>query len=219
MIESLLVVDTETSSLDPKTGMIVEIAAAHWSVRYRTLISCWSSLVRANQAPAVDIPQEALLMGVPLPNLMSRLMFDASACDAIVAHSASFDRGFLGDLSRPWICSMNDLTWPKPSSSRSLVAMAVAQGVAVTHAHRALTDVMLIVRMLETVLDIQPFLAKGMRPKGKFEALVSYDDREKAKSAGFRWVDKKWVREMAIEDAVQLPFPVQPIQVKERFGF
>lgn len=54
----------------------------------------------------------------------------------------------------------------------------------------------------------------ALRPKAWFKALVSYDNRELAKKAGFKWIPelKSWVRKMAVDDTKELPFMVNPIE-------
>lgn len=216
------IVDTETSGLDPKTGELLEVAVALWSFDLG-LVHAGSIPVRAeaNAAQAVN--------GIPL-----RLVQDfgwnpdaskdwvrrmTAGADAVVAHNADFDRQWLPELAeRPWICTCNDVTWPAPVQSRSLTAIALAHGVGVVDAHRALTDVMTLVRLFEAVQarghSVRELLQAGLRPKATFRALVSYDDREKAKAEGFRWDAgrKVWVRKMAIDDTNKLPFKVQQME-------
>jgi len=56
-------------------------------------------------------------------------------------------------------------------------------------------------------------IQRGMRPKATYQALVSYDDREKARLSGFRWKPdtKQWVRTMAMADVANLPFDVREV--------
>ena len=53
----------------------------------------------------------------------------------------------------------------------------------------------------------------GLRPKAKYEALVSYQNRDLAKKASFRWDDKtkKWTRSMFRDEARTLAFDVKEI--------
>ncbi len=220
----IAIVDTETSGLDPKKDELLEFAVAFWSVEHCSLIDATSVLVHAssNNAEAVNrIPLDmARRWGA------DRAFVDNSVCpalasdvDAIVAHNADFDRQWLPELAdKPWICTANDITWPSPSTSRSLTAIALAHGVGVVDAHRALADVMTIVRLFEAVHarghSVRAMLEAGLRPKATFRALVSYDDREKAKAAGFYWDSKgrSWLRKMAIEDAGRLPFRTEQVE-------
>jgi DNA polymerase III subunit epsilon len=51
------------------------------------------------------------------------------------------------------------------------------------------------------------------RPKALYKAGVSYQDKDLAKTAGFKWNagSKIWTRRMATADALKLPFPVKEI--------
>ncbi|WP_204136846.1 hypothetical protein [Halomicronema sp. CCY15110] len=62
--------------------------------------------------------------------------------------------------------------------------------------------------------ELTILINQALRPKAWFKAEVSYDDRQLAKDAGFRWyaADKTWRRRMAIEDTSQLSFRVIQLQ-------
>jgi hypothetical protein len=112
---------------------------------------------------------------------------------------------------------MEDMRWPHATSSLALSTVALAHGVTLTEAHRALPDTLtmakLIQRAREQGWDVQREILLGQRPKAMFEALVSYADRDLAKKARFRWDDKakRWTRTMAREEAARLPFAVKEI--------
>lgn len=216
------IVDTETSGIDPATGELLEVAYAVYSLEHG-LADAGSRLVeaKANEASGVNGISLDLVVahGYPRTSVREWLEVQTNGADTIVAHNADFDRQWLPELhDRPWICTCNDVTWPEPVQSRALTAVALAHGVGVVDAHRALTDVMTIVRLFDALrkrgVDVAELLAAGLRPKATFRALVSYDDREKAKAAGFRWegATKSWLRKMAIEDAKTLPFKVQQME-------
>lgn len=61
--------------------------------------------------------------------------------------------------------------------------------------------------------ELPRILERAMRPQATYIAQVSYDDREKAKAAGFSWDGnaKTWSRRMAKEDAARLPFPTREV--------
>jgi DNA polymerase-3 subunit epsilon len=113
---------------------------------------------------------------------------------------------------------MDDVTWPRASTSQSLIAIALAHGVGVSHAHRALTDCDILARLLERVAethDVEAMLVKAMRPKKKYRAMVSFDTNQLAKERGFRWSpeEKIWWRKFVPEDVpgLQLPFELQEV--------
>lgn len=223
-MDTVLILDTETTgTAAPPKDRIVEAGAVLWSVRFATTIATYSMLVEGPTNPATHIngiPEAALCEGATEASVWDRLGGFVSHADALVAHSCDFDRQFTPagwDQGKPWICSMNDIDWPVQSGSRSLTAIMLAHGLGVSHAHRAITDCLHIARLLERCHemghDVRDMLVRAARPKARFRAKVSYDDREKARVAGFRWDGEKkiWWRKMAVEDAKALPFPVEQL--------
>lgn len=222
-LETVLILDTETTGVDD-SAVCVEVACILYSVTHAAPIRSFASLIRADSNPSerVNGIAPALLTSASEPRWVWTIV-DAMAeqAGAIVAHNAEFDRRFVphgADHGRPWICSCDDLQWPRASDSRSLVALALAHGLGVASAHRAMTDCDTLARLFSRVAemgqDLGAMLARGLRPKAKFQALVSYDTNHMAKAAGFRWDPdaKRWWRTMAIEDAEALAFKVRRIE-------
>jgi DNA polymerase III epsilon subunit-like protein len=220
----VLLLDTETTGTD-ESAQCIEVAAAVFDIRYAVVVRAFSSLLcaRSNEAECVNqIPAQALL-DAPGPAAtwiaVSNLAVEA---EAIVAHGAEFDRRFVPSdavPSAPWICSMDDLLWPRARKpGESLVSLALAHGLGVCSAHRALDDVELLARLLARVhemgADLDAFLARGLRPKARFVVADRRFDparNEMAKAAGFKWDPdaREWWRVMAVEDASVLPFEVR----------
>ena len=224
-MKRVLILDTEATGLDPKVDAVIEVACILYSIEHATVIESYSSLIRAtdNAAEAINRIPPAALVGAEHPDAVwARVMVLTDTADAIVAHNAEFDRGFVRDRLRdalPWVCSRSDLTWPKQTKpGPSLVSLALEHDLGVATAHRALADCDLIARLFtraaELGADLRAMLARGMRPKAEFIALVSFDDKDKAKAAGFQWdaQRKQWKRRMAVEDAAALPFRTQQVQ-------
>jgi DNA polymerase III subunit epsilon len=224
-IRTIACIDVETTGLLPETDRIVEVGCVVWSVEQRCILYAWSALVAGdgNAAEAINrIPTAALSQHGDVPsNVFANLRAYANRVDALVAHRAEFDRSFLeaaGFRSQaPWICSKFDIEWPRSKVGDGLVSTALAHGVGVTRAHRALTDCLTLAYLFERVAeshDLGPLLERALRPKATFQAIVSYDDREMAKSAGFQWdgAKKRWTRRMAVEDAGALGFRTQEVQ-------
>jgi len=101
---------------------------------------------------------------------------------------------------------------------QNLVHLALAHGIGVSLAHRALADCQLIAALFDRMDDLQSMFRWAMRPKGRFVAQVSYDDRNIAKEHGFRWLPerKTWERTMAISDTELLPFAVKQVDHQPR---
>ncbi len=223
-MKRVLILDTETTGLDPAVDTTIEVAAILYSVEHATVVSAYSSLMHApgNAAEAINrIPPAALADAPQWDHAWSPVGGMVARADAIVAHSAEFDRSFAPADFRsalPWVCSKNDLKWPKQTrESPSLVALALEHDLGVAVAHRAMADCDLIARLFtrsrELGADLAAMLARGMRPKASFVALVSFEEKDQAKAAGFQWdgAKRQWLRTMAIEDAAALPFKTRQI--------
>lgn len=225
MINWILILDTETSSLDD-SAVCIEVAAALFSVPHASVVRSVSSLIRAEANPARDvnrIPDALLALAPPASAVWPVVQRFAEHADAIVAHKAEFDRRFVpaaATAGRPWICTMDDVQFPRGASGDSLVKLALAHDLGVATAHRAAADVDLLARLLTRVREmgheLGPLLERGLRPKAKFVvAERGYDPKrnELAKAAGFKFVPttKDWIRSMAIEDAAKLPFETRRV--------
>ncbi len=219
-LDTLLILDTETTGTDPTEDRIVEIGAVLWSLEHNCVLSAWSELVAGagNAAESINrIPEGALASGLELAEALQAVGALARRAQVIVAHNAQFDRAFIGDLGLPWVCSMEDLAWPRPGSGRSLAAIALAHDVGIVSTHRALADCLILARLFERAAelghDVRGMVRRGLRPKKTYQAMVSYADRELAKAAGFAWEGdaKRWTRRLAPADAAGLPFKVVPI--------
>lgn len=219
-IENIAIVDTETTGLSPATDRVIEIGVVVWNVALGTTLKCWSTLVQndSNAAEEVNrIPVGALKHALPFEDAVRTLGMFVEMSDIIVAHRSEFDSSFLPTVrQRPWVCSKMDLEWPHSKVGDGLVHIALANGVGVTHAHRALTDCLILARLFERVWEtngedtVQGMLIRGMRPRAVFQAMVPFERKDEAKAAGFSWEPdrKRWVRRMAREDAAKLPFRV-----------
>ena len=214
-MDFVLIVDTETTGVDHHKDRCIEVAAVQYSLAHRCVVQCFSQLINAgpNDAESINhIPSGALEWGDPADQVWQRVERMAHECDAILAHNASFDRRWVpahvtGDI--PWICTYHGIEWPISGDARNLIAIALAHGLGVVDPHRALSDCMLIARLLhrcaELGHDVAEMLSQGLRPQAHFQALVTFDGKEAAKAKGFQWDAKgrRWVRAMAIEDATR----------------
>lgn len=221
----IAIYDTETTGLDPAIHHPVELAVAIYDVDHASLVSCWSTIIQQPEPESIGsesvhgIPSAMLATGTPPEKAWARLRACFDHADVIAAHNAPFDRSMTPEGLRdvkPWICTMSDVAWPKGRPGMSLVAFALAHGVGVSSAHRAIHDVLTLASLFQRVqesTDLRALVVQAMRPKKTYAAQVSYDDREKAKAAGFTWNggQRLWLRSMPPEDVSALPFPVKEV--------
>ena len=116
----LLIVDTETSGLDPASGKCLEVGAVLFDVPHRAVLSQLSFLLPASANPARHvngIDPAVTRLEQPWRQSLQMLAAMVSGADAVLAHNAAFDRQWFGieplpALDLPWICSMDDIRWP-----------------------------------------------------------------------------------------------------------
>ncbi|MBD1881899.1 3'-5' exonuclease [Coleofasciculus sp. FACHB-T130] len=233
--DQVLIVDTETTHLEVNAGQVIEIGAILYSVKHQTTIEQFSIILPAQSNPAEHInrikPAPLMEMTAEQADRGVRMLVEmAKMAQVIVAHNAEFDKKWFG-LSKngkstlptllnfkgeplPWVCTCNDFKWPRQTrSGQSLLELAAAHDIGVFGTHRALTDCQLIAALFDRMENLQAMFEKALRPKALFKALVTYDNRQQAKQAGFRWISerKSWERRMAVDDSKELPFSVTQI--------
>lgn len=215
-----LILDTETTGFDPERDSIIEVAVSLFDLKHAQPIESYASLIRCkhNEAQSVNGIPVAMLKEAQCAEPVWQHIDEALAQQAnvIIAHNAEFDRQFVPEFGLPWVCSEEDIQWPhRQARGGSLAHLALALGLGVASAHRAMADVdtlcRIFTRLAEKGTDLPKLIAHAMRPKALFYALVPYEQRDRAKEHGFRWDrDKKeWWRRMAIADTKALPFKVK----------
>jgi DNA polymerase-3 subunit epsilon len=144
-----------------------------------------------------------------------------NAADLLVAHNAAFDQqwfgmGHLPTTDLPWLCSMEDMRWPKEKQLRSRPSvrdLALAYEIPVWAAHRALSDCIYLAEVFRRCDQLDQLIERGLEPRSLMRAQISYDDRQLAREAGFRWNDPvkgAWTRRLSAREVEELPFPVVP---------
>lgn len=229
----ILILDTETTGLDPKKDRLLETAWARYDERHG-LIDCKSWLVR-NHTSGPDNPAEHVngissgMLGAPgngtnefsLRNCVPHL--EDIRC--IVAHEAEFDQKWIPHIGcgMPWVCSHHDIEWSRNIGTGSLEKLALAHGIGVMPGHRAIYDVLTLVRVFERVaemgVDVEALITKAMRPKALIQSIHPFADNDTAKARGFSWdgTRKAWTKRIATEDiaALKLAYPFNIQEIKQ----
>lgn len=218
----IAILDTETTSLEPPPiGKTIEVAVMLFDVKHAQPVASFASLIKgdSNEAEATNGIPVAMLPEAREPDrVWSAARWIIEPAEAIVAHHADFDRQFVPDFGRPFICSENDIQWPGRSRGGSLAHLALSLGLGVASAHRAAVDVDTIARILTRLAEkghaLEPILLHAMRPKVMCHSLAPFEQKDVVKNAGFRWDgdSKVWWRRMPLEDTKALPFKVRVVQ-------
>lgn len=158
----IAVLDLETTGDSPE-DVPVEIGIVYlhngsFSSQYHTLINPGKRSIHpcaqaSHHITLDDLRKNGLRVK---PAFYKKLVED---CDYIVAHYAAFDKGFLPDLSKPWICTHRcaQHLWPE-SPKHKLQVLRYYLGLAPQipsglHPHRALYDAHVCAALLQRMLE------------------------------------------------------------------
>ena len=132
----------------------------------------------------------------------------ATASDYCVAFNAEFDAPRIDELigKQRWLCAMQDFDWGyhriNAYGGYKLIDLALWMGIGISTAHRAGDDVRLLVECMNRAPNLKEMIdsaiVRSNSPILELQALVSYADKDLAKSAGFRWdgTRKIWVKKV-----------------------
>ena len=222
-LESVLILDTETTGLDENNNEVIEIGCILFNVPFKSVLSQLSFLlpVKINNAENINgISVEVSNLLQPWKEGMQFFLKLVDSCDFIIAHNAEFDKKWFGkgelpNLGKKWICSLDDINWSfkKNIKSRpSVTDLALGFNIPVWNLHRALSDCYYISEVFKKIENLEDILIKATEPKHLYKAIVSYEDRSLAKNAGFRWnspVQGAWTRKLSETEATELEFKVE----------
>lgn len=229
--DPILLVDTETTGLEPPAAKLIEIGAILYSTSMQCSLISIATLLqhsdgtvndaeRVNKIPTAAIQLrpfsgEYLRMTTAALDTIDRMRMQA---EVFIAHNAEFDQRFLDGPAwkqKPWLCTKSDFSFTRARAGLSLRDLALEYGVGIGVAHRALVDVQLMAeifsRMTPSELETEFLLA--MRPRNEYRAIGGMDLNPKFKEAGFRWNGEKkmWHKKMAEADTALLPFEVRRV--------
>ena len=221
-LENILILDTETTGLDSQKDDCLEVGSILFNVKSRSVLAQQSFLlpVEINKAEKINnIPAEITRLPQPLSEAIKYFESLVRVSNVIVAHNAEFDMKWFGlnklpRIEKKWICSMDDITWPADRQLKtrpSVRDLALAYGVPVWNAHRALTDCIYLSEVFKRCSELEKLLIRALEPKFLLRAEISYEKRHLARNAGFRWNDAikgAWSRKMSRRNMEKLDFPV-----------
>ena len=171
MIKNILVVDTETTGLFPDKGAkLIEVGALLFNVQDQVVVQTLSGFLpcEINEAEHINHIKAEWTRHCNPEWVLDALCEMAYDAEAIVAHNAPFDKGFLQQYivelhdfwSLPWICTKSKFQWPVHLARNRLQDVCTAMGVQYKDAHRSLSDCQFLVDCFKLIPDLQARLAR-----------------------------------------------------------
>ena len=237
-------IDTETTGLDVQNDLVVEFGYVLWDTDLAKPIHMVDHLVLADMDKAkltedihgITRAEFEEFGYLPQPVFSNLEMFlGLHPVQFVVAHNgAGFDRPLMDAEYRrhsiptrrlfevPWLDTKTDLPWKKAPDSNRLKHCALELGFINPFPHRALFDVLTMLRVLSH-FNIDEVIALSKIPFATIRALVSYEDRELAKKEKFLWekagditYPKCWIKRIRInkleEERAKCPFKIAQLE-------
>ena len=228
-MKTILIIDTETRTLDADADSVVEVAMTLFSVEHTQAIRSTSFLVRPEVADCKEWRKTQRIHGIKhelalergvnrsvAAGLVAGWMREADAC---VAHNAKFDEAhvaaLLGDEMPDtlWLDSIH-FPWPQPSSRMDLASVALAHNIVTVDPHRAMPDVDVLTRLIRSAVDMGADLLSMLEyaaiPRETWAILregeLTDDARELQRELRFYWDrDRKLAcRELSDDEAEEI---------------
>jgi DNA polymerase-3 subunit epsilon len=218
---NLLGIDLETTGLDVDGCYIIEVGAVLWDHGRGVPVDVLSKLVyeestnvSAEITELTGITQADLARYGHAPEVvLAPLAEMAKKSRAIVCHHGTkFDRPILGRYfgqladagkltldkeRRLWIDTKTDIPFPDSLKARRLKYMAADHGFINPFEHRAVFDVLTMLRVLQHY-DIDVVMERARSAYLEVQAHVDYDTNQLAKDRRFKWngEQKIWWKEL-----------------------
>lgn len=154
-----LILDTETTGLDPQTDKVVDISIIE--VSRRGIIPLFSTLINPERdipptASAVHhITQRDVVNQPTLKEVWEEIM-NYLRGGVIVAHNVSFDRSMLPETGRPWICSLRLARhlWPDaPAHSNQVLRYWLGIDIDPGQIHSSVADTLVTAEVFKRELS------------------------------------------------------------------
>ena len=169
-----IVLDTETTGLDPRTDQIIELAMLSFEYDTRARVCRVIDRYQSFADPGRPIPPDIVRLTGIRDEMVAGHSIDLGAVERlvepaviIIAHNASFDRKFAERLhpafaAKHWACSLAEIPWAEAGiGSAKLDYLAMRFGMF-HDGHRAIADCEMLLEILARPLpgSVEPTLKR-----------------------------------------------------------
>ena len=200
-----IVLDAETTGLDPKQHEIIELAMVPFSFTADGLICEIGAPYQSLRQPSGPIPPEitaitglddAAVAGHSIdPNEVVAFIKSAGI---IIAHYSGFDRPFAEQLcpafaEKCWGCSQSEIDWQAEGLESTKLAWLIMRRGLFYDGHRALDDCHALIELLRGSLRsgmpvLKALLDRARQPTWRIWATgAPFETKDILKARGYRW--------------------------------
>ena len=201
-----LIVDVETTGLQPGQHKIIELAILPFHFSPEGTIFDVLSGYAGFEDPGEPIPADMVyLTGITDDQVQGQALDEAAvntlvaSSHLVIAHNAEFDRRFLERrfplfIDKAWACSLAQIPWSEEGLASRKLDYLLGQLGFFFDDHRALADCKAVLHMLSLDLPksgrliLKTLLETARRPSIRVWALeASFDAKDLLKSRGYTW--------------------------------
>ncbi len=201
-----LIVDVETTGLDPDQQKIIELAILPFHFSPQGQIFDVLPGYAAFEDPGEPIPLDVVeLTGITDDDVRGQTLDDTAvnrlvaSSSLVIAHNAGFDRRFLerrfpSFINKPWACSLSQIPWSEEGLASRKLDYILGQLGFFFDDHRALADCQAVLHLLSLDLPksgrpvFNTLLETARRPSVRVWAVgAPFDAKDVLKSRGYRW--------------------------------
>tara|TARA_A100001391_G_scaffold65878_6_gene41529 strand:+ start:3729 stop:4523 length:795 start_codon:yes stop_codon:yes gene_type:complete len=201
-----LLIDVETTGLDPQKDEIIELAMIEFTYSHDGRVFEIGRSFQRFQEPSAPIAAEITRITGITNAMVAGQKIDVTEVDAfaspaalVIAHNAAFDRRFAERLSdvfatKPWACSMTQIDWAADGFEGTKLSYLAAGAGFFYDRHRAEQDCRAVIELLATTLPISNrtalacLLERARQPSWRIWAENSpYELKDPLKARGYRW--------------------------------
>ena len=224
-IARVLILDTETTGLDPSRDKIIELALVRVDVdTYTGQATGPVEVYDGLQDPGMPIPKiareitgitDAMVAGQQLDE--ARIASLLEGVDLVIAHNAGFDRPFVEarlaqTAGLDWACSFADIDWTAAGRSSAKLSYLAAELGWFYDAHRAEMDCHALLKVLMSeppglgMTGLAQLITAARTPSYRLQATgAPFEAKDLLKTRGYRWdgPGKVWHTRLGSDAALQ----------------